>query len=509
MFSNVLSAVIRGVECHGVNVEADVGDGLPMFTMVGYLSSQVKEAQERVKTALKNSGIHIQPKKITINLSPADLRKDGTAFDLPIAIAVLAAYGYLVAADLKATMIIGELGLNGQVKGISGVLPMVRYAAKHGCKRCIVPFENAKEGGLVKGITVIGVKYVNEVLKLLQGDIYIEETETRIESARLKGEFHQVEDFKNIRGQAVVKRAAEVAAAGMHNMLMIGAPGSAKSMVAKAMAGILPELSVEEMLEISEIYSVAGLLNGKVPMMKRPFRSPHHTITAPALIGGGHFPRPGEISLAHRGVLFLDELPEFKRSVLDMLRQPMEEKQVRVNRRNHDYEFPANCMIIAAMNPCKCGYYPDAERCSCTEMQVQGYLHKISGPLLDRMDISVEASRVEYRQLASDKAAETSACIRKRVTTARAAQQRRYKGTEFAFNSDLDAEGIKKYCCLGEKEHELMEKVFEKMWLSARGYHRIIKVARTIADLEKKERIQCEHIAEAICYRTVEQKYWK
>ena len=510
MFSSIHSAEISGIECQKVSVEADVGDGLPNFVMVGYLSSQVREAGERVKTALKNSDIHLYPKKVTINLSPADLRKSGTVFDLPIALAILSAYGKLKLEQCEHFMIIGELGLDGSVRAVKGVLPIVRYAARSGYRYCIVPKENAHEGAIVEGISVIGVESLLQTIDFLQGAINIEETVTDLERHNMQSHSDEGEDFANIRGQGAVKRAAEVAAAGMHNLLLIGGPGSAKSMTARAIAGILPELSLAEILEISEIYSISGALSSEMPFIKkRPFRAPHHTATAVSLVGGGQIPHAGEISLAHRGILFLDELPEFRKSVLEMLRQPLEDKEVNIHRRNQNYRFPSNCMLVAAMNPCRCGYYPDEKRCTCTWSEIQSYLGKVSGPFLDRMDLNVEANRVVYEDLVAEQAEESTAVIRERITKALMIQKERYKKQGFYFNSELDIEGIKTYCVLGKGESKLMEQAYEKLQMSARGYHRTLRVARTIADLEAEERIQCHHIAEAICYRSVERKYWQ
>lgn len=509
MFSSVLSAVICGIECQGIHVEADVSDGLPGFAMVGYLGSQVREAQERVRTALKNSGIMLRPKRITVNLSPADLRKDGTAFDLPIALAVLSAYGYLPGEQLDKVLAVGELSLNGELKGVRGVLPAARQAALLGCRLCLVPKANEKEGGLIDGVKVVGAESLSEVLEFLTGRCDIPPADTNIEEIKRKS-CVGAEDFQNIMGQQAVKRAAEVAAAGMHNLLLVGPPGTGKSMVASCIPGILPKLTLEESMEISEIYSVAGLLDNDRPLiLSRPFRAPHHTITAQALAGGGRIPRPGEISLAHRGVLFLDELPEFSNSALEVLRQPAEEGMVRISRASGNYSFPAGCMLVAAMNPCKCGYYPDLLRCTCTEAEIHRYLRKISRPLVDRMDISIEASPIAYKELRNTGKEESSRMIRDRVVQAQEIQQERYRETGYQFNRDLDAEGIRRYCSLGLDEDRLLESAYAKFGMSARACHRILKVARTIADLEASERIQAHHLGEAVCYRSAEQKYWQ
>lgn len=509
MFSTVCSAALCGIRAEIIHVEADVGDGLPMFLMVGYLSSQVKEAQERVKTAMKNSGMKLPPRKITVNLSPADLRKEGAGYDLPIAVAVLASYGYIPQEKLTDVLIAGELSLNGEICPIRGVLPMVRLAEAKGYRLCIVPKGNEKEGAAIEGMKVIGVQTLEEVVAYLNGIVSIEPAVFNIEEMLRTAARDTACDFKNINGQETVKRAAEVAAAGMHNLLLIGPPGSGKSMIAKCIPGILPDLSREESLEISEIYSVAGILREDEPLVsRRPFRAPHHTISAQALAGGGKFPRPGEVSLAHRGVLFLDEMPEFRREAFEILRQPMEDHQVHISRISGSYVYPANTMVVAAMNPCKCGYHPDMNRCTCTPSEVHHYLGKISQPLLDRIDISIEAPELAYAQLVSERENEPSEKLRERVRGVHAIQKERYAGTDIHFNSELTVEEIRKYCPLGSRESRMLEEAFQRLKLSARAYHRIIKVARTIADLEGSTRICCSHIGEAICYRSVERKFW-
>ncbi|MBR1815402.1 MAG: YifB family Mg chelatase-like AAA ATPase [Lachnospiraceae bacterium] len=501
MFNKVISGTVLGIDGALINVEADLSDGLPMLTMIGYLSSSVKEAGERVRTALKNSGYYIPPKRITINLSPADIRKDGSGFDLPIAIAIVLTIGIIPDMDIAKTIIVGELGLNGEVKSVNGVLPIVYHAFENGISTCIVPRDNAVEAALVDGMRVIAVESLSETIDYIQGNIIIEPLDRdkiNVESDKIEKKY----DFSEIKGQAMLKRGMEIAASGFHNVLMTGAAGAGKSMISKRLPTIMPKLSFEESIEVTKIYSVSGMLDKKSRLITdRPFRSPHHTISNHALTGGGSIPRPGEVTLAHNGVLFLDELPEFNKNVLEVLRQPLEDKKITISRVNATYSFPADFMLIAAMNPCPCGYFPDRNKCSCTPFQIRRYQQKISGPLLDRIDINMEIKPVKYEEIFASSEEENSETIRARVEKTRQLQRKRYIEDNISFNSQLEGKLIKKYIRLDDKVNDYFKERLKKLELSARGIDRILKLSRTIADMSDSEGISKEHINEAIFYR--------
>ena len=505
MYSLVTTSIIQGIKSIPVYVEADVSDGMPLFEMVGSLSPEVKESKERVRTALKNTGYILPPKRITINFIPANIRKTGSGFDLPVVAAVLCAIGIVPEEALKDTMVVGEISLSGEVKPVNGILPMVAEAKERGVTRCIVPAENQTEAQLVKEIEIFAVQSIAEMIHILNGGTYIEK-----EIGKVVAKTAQMLDFSDIQGQYFVKRACEVAVSGMHNLLMIGPPGAGKTMTAMRIPTILPPLDEKEQMELSKIYSVSGQFQLREQLMEeRPFRCPHHTITMQGLVGGGLIPKPGEISLAHKGVLFLDELPEFKQNTIEILRQPMEEKEVRLVRVNGTYEYPADFILVAAMNPCKCGYYPDMQKCRCTAASIERYINRISQPLLDRIDICVETPQIKFEELNGTKKEECSDTIRARVIEVHAIQKKRYQKEDFQFNSQIPAARIAEYCALSKDQEKYMKKIYKQLNLTARSYHKILKVARTLADMDGSENILDAHLNEAVCYRNIDKRFWR
>ena len=513
MVTKIAAGAICGVDCRIVSVEADVSNGLPQIEMVGRLSPEVREAEKRVRSALKNSGISLPPKHITINIAPADLPKAGTGYDLPIAVAMLSASGMIPEDFIGNTLITGELGLDGGIRPVRGVLPMVLEAVKKGITKCMVPAENAAEAAACEGIKAVGVKDLAEVTEYLMLDPISQDKMIcpKESIAWREGDNCISEDFSDIRGMAGVKRAMKIAAAGFHNMLMIGPPGAGKTMAARRLPGILPPITREESLEVSRIYSVAGLLcDGSDLVRTRPFIAPHHTSSMQALAGGGRVPVPGLISRAHKGVLFLDEVVHFSSASLEVLRQPMEDRKLMIARSSANYEFPAEFMLVAAMNPCPCGNYPDPAKCSCSAEQVRRYAGKLSGPLLDRIDICVESGRMNVDEVmdgAAGGGGESSEMMRNDVMRARKMQKTRFAGSGLEFNAQMGVREIERYICLGAEEKKFMEQSYTRMNLSPRSYHRILKVARTIADLEESEKVEKKHLMEAVCYRGIEERY--
>ena len=503
-FSNSMG--IFGLETFNVRVEADVAMGFPGFDIVGLPDASVKESRDRVRSALRNCGFEIPDGKITINLAPAHIRKEGSVYDLPILMALLKYSGQLV-ADISNSVFIGELSLSGDVRSVNGVLPMTMKAKEEGFQNIYVPYHNKNEAAVVKGINVYPIKNLNQLFDHLCGRKPLKTATVDIEDEE---NAVQIPDFSQVKGQSEAKRAIEIAAAGMHNILLIGTPGSGKSMLAKRIPSILPDMTFEESIETTKIHSVAGLLGANKGLITtRPFRAPHHTVSAVGLSGGGTVPKPGEVSLAHNGVLFLDELPEFSRAAMEVLRQPIENGEITISRVSGTLSYPCDVMLVAAMNPCPCGYYGHPTRkCICGPKAVTRYLSKVSGPLLDRIEIQIEVPPVEFSDLTSQIQEECSADIKKRVNKARYVQQERYKGTGVKCNSGITPAMLNKCCPMDDKAQQLLGKAFDKMGLSARAYDRILKVSRTIADLDQSEVIKSIHIAEAVQYRSLDRKYW-
>ena len=507
MFAKVKSQGLYGLNSFDVIVEADISSGLPRFDVVGLPDAAIKESRERVRASIKNCGLTFPISRITVNIAPADVKKEGAIYDLPILISILKASGQ-IKGNIDNYSFIGELSLNGEIRAANGVLPMVIGAKESGVGAVFVPSQNAGEGAVIDGIDVLPASNILEILAHFDGEKLIEPVKNTITEDEIISDSL---DFADVKGQEEAKRALEIAAAGGHNVIMIGPPGTGKSMLAKRIGSILPEMTFEEKIETTKIYSVAGELPKNARLIsRRPFRSPHHTVSAQGLTGGGSSPKPGEISLAHNGVMFMDEFPEFDRRAKESLRQPLEDSKVTVTRASGTVTYPSNLMLVAAMNPCPCGYLGHPTRqCTCTDAARKRYRDKISGPLLDRIDIHIEVQPIDYDRLSGKEKGESSKSIRERVNRARAVQNKRFEGTDISCNAKMSPRATREYCILSEDAEKMLKNSFEAMGLSARAYDKILRIARTIADLDGSELIELPHIAEAIQYRSLDRKYWQ